>query len=399
MKVLHITPAFYPAANWGGFTHSVPGLCDALARVPRVDLRVLTTDSDGPKTRARVFVQAFPTRFPAGYDVYYCRRLWRQSLSLSLLMQLWAMISSADVVHLTAAYSFPTIPTLLVCRLLSKPVVWSPRGALQRWEGSSRRQVKSIWERVCNALCDPKRVVLHLTSDEEKRESSFRIPRATAKVIPNGIKVPDVYDRHDDNRNGGFKLLYVGRLHPIKGIENLLQAMARLSEDVSLSLCGDGEPSYRQSLEALASRLSLNRRVTFAGAIDEKTKARQFQAAHLCIVPSFKENFSMVVAESLAVGLPVIVGADTPWKQVDAIGCGRCVPNDPAELANAIEALRDAPLEEMGRRGRQWMQEEFDWDVVAGKMAMTYQDLIRTRSESAHDPQVCEESSRVHSRN
>ncbi|MFS8086975.1 MAG: glycosyltransferase, partial [Acidobacteriota bacterium] len=104
-------------------------------------------------------------------------------------------------------------------------------------------------------------------------------------------------------------------------------------------------------------------------------KARQFHEADLCVVPSFKEKFSMVVAESLAYGVPVIVGDGTPWKQVDEIGCGRCVGNSPDELAGAIEALGDAPLQEMGSRGRDWMRKDFGWHVVAEQMIETYREL------------------------
>lgn len=383
MKVLHVTPAFYPAAHWGGFAQSVPGLCDALARTRDVELRVLTTDSDGPKTRRRISVKAFPTRFAAGYEVYYCRRLWGQSISPGLLRRLWSMARWADVVHLTATYSFPTIPTLFVCRILGRPVVWSPRGALQRWQGTTRERAKSVWEKVCNGLCDPKRVVLHFTSEEEKNESWPRIRRAQAKVIHNGIDLPDLNDG-PNKRNGNLRLLHLGRLHPIKGIENLLQALTRTKSDVTLSVCGDGEPSYRQSLESLVSELSLDRRVTFRGPIDEATKGRQFHEADLCVVPSFKENFSMVVAESLSHGVPVIVGDGTPWKQVDGKGCGRCVPNSPEELAKAIDSLSESPLGEMGLRGRSWMQREFGWDVVAREMLATYRELIdRQKNGSA----------------
>lgn len=375
MKILHVTPAFYPAKHWGGFAHSVPGLCDALARNPDIDLKVLTTDSDGPRTRQSISVKAFPEKFPAGYGVYYCRRAFGQSVSPGLLLRLWSMARWADVLHLTATYSFPTIPTLLVCRILRKPVVWSPRGALQRWQGTTRARAKSVWEKVCNALCDPHRVVLHVTSEEEKNESSPRIPKARAKVIHNGIDLPGLNgDR--SKRNGSLRLLYLGRLHPIKGIENLLRALAEVKSDVTLSVCGDGEPSYRRSLENLVSELSLERRVTFRGPADEATKARHFHEADLCIVPSFKENFSMVVAESLSHAVPVIVGDGTPWKQVDQIGCGRCVPNSPDQIARAIEALGDAPLREMGLRGRDWMQKEFGWSVVAEQMLVTYRELI-----------------------
>jgi glycosyltransferase involved in cell wall biosynthesis len=375
VKVLHVTPAFYPATNWGGFAHSVPGLCEALTRNSDIELRVLTTDSDGPGTRQRFSVAAFPERFPAGYDVYYCRRLFGQSVSPGMLMRLWSMVRWADVVHLTATYSFPTIPTLFVCRILRKPLVWSPRGALQRWQGTTRARAKSVWEKLCNALCDPGRVVLHVTSEEEKTESWPRIPRTQAKVIHNGISLPG-RNGGRSKPNGSLRLLYLGRLHPIKGIENLLRALARVKGDVTLSVCGDGDLSYRRSLESLVSELSLDGRVSFRGPIDETTKARQFHEADLCVVPSFKENFSMVVAESLSYGVPVIVGDGTPWKQVDQIGCGRCVPNSPDELAKAIEALGDAPLNEMGLRGRNWMQKEFGWRAVAKGMAATYKELI-----------------------
>lgn len=377
MRVLHITPAFYPATAWGGFTQSVPGLCDALARNDEVELRVLTTDSDGPRTKRRVPVKAFPEKFPAGYEVYYCRRLLGQSVSFGLLIRLWSMVRWAQVVHLNATYSFPTIPTLLVCKLLGKPLVWSPRGALQRWQGTTRSQAKSAWEKLCNLLCDPGRVVLHLTSEEERVESAPRIPRARAKIIHNGIDLPNL-NGHGKERNGNLRLLYLGRLHPIKGIENLLRAVAKARNDVTLSVCGDGEPAYRQTLERLSSELSLNRRVTFRGSIGAESKARQFQEADLCVVPSFKENFSMVVAESLSHAVPVVVSDGTPWKQVDQMGCGRCVPNTPEELAKAIDSLSDARLDEMGLRGRNWMQKEFGWSVVAEEMLAMYRQLIES---------------------
>jgi glycosyltransferase involved in cell wall biosynthesis len=161
--------------------------------------------------------------------------------------------------------------------------------------------------------------VLHFTSEEEKNESWPRIRRAQAKVIHNGIDLPDLNDG-PNKRNGNLRLLYLGRLHPIKGIENLLRALTRIKSDVTLSVCGDGEPSYRQSLESLVSELSLDRRVTFRGTIDEATKGRQFHEADLCVVPSFKENFSMVVAESLSHGVPVIVAEGDRFAERIAAG-------------------------------------------------------------------------------
>src|SRR5437867_6880662 len=158
VRLLHIIPAYYPATYWGGPIYSVYGLCNALAKTPGVSLRVLTTDTAGPSRSDSVEVTGVPMRYPGGYEVFVCRRRWAASVSPGMLLRLWPMIRWADVVHLTAVYSPPTIPTLLISRLLGKPLVWSPRGALQRWEGSTRVMSKALWEWVCRVFA-PHRII------------------------------------------------------------------------------------------------------------------------------------------------------------------------------------------------------------------------------------------------
>src|SRR5262249_52028069 len=146
----------------------------------------------------------------------------RHAVSPVLLTVLPSYIHWADVVHLTAVYSFPTFPTLFFCRLFNKPVVWSPRGALQRWEGSSRVVHKWVWESICERLAPRSGLVLHVTSQAEAEQSRRRFPRLRAVVIPNGVDVPQNLKRNASN--GTLRLLYLGRLHPVKGIEALLEA-------------------------------------------------------------------------------------------------------------------------------------------------------------------------------
>ena len=187
LKLLHVSPTFYPATYWGGPLYSAHKLCDAMASSFAIDLRVLTTDSNGPARNQRIEVDSFPVRTTSGYEIYYCPRQLGLSFSFPLFSRLFSMVRWADVVHLTAVYSAPTIPTLALCKLLNKPVVWSPRGALQRWEHSARPFLKRLWEIVCNSLCDEERVTLHVTSKEEELASLRRITRASAIVIPNAV--------------------------------------------------------------------------------------------------------------------------------------------------------------------------------------------------------------------
>jgi glycosyltransferase involved in cell wall biosynthesis len=341
--------------------------------MPSVELRVLTTDSDGPR---RIDVKGFPVKLPAGYDVYYCRRWFGADIAPRMFWRLPQMIRWADVVHLTAVYSPPTIPTLALCRLFRKPVMWSTRGALQIWRARRRKNLKSVWDKTCDLLCSPERVMLHTTSEPEKVASVERIKHAQAVVIPNGVEGSQSNGNQRRPSDDPTRLLFLGRLHPKKGIENLFQALATMTNGVTLSVCGEGETDYQSHLKSLAAELDLSRRVTFHGRVDGEAKEQQFAQADLCVVPSFTENFCNVVAESLARGVPVIASKGTPWARVTEIDCGLWVDNDAATLAGAIRQMQTMPLREMGERGRAWMQREFSWPNIGVQMIQQYEMLI-----------------------
>ena len=378
MNILHITPTYYPATYWGGPIYSVYGLCNALARIPDVKLRVLTTDAAGPSRSNSVKVTNFPMHYSAGYEVYFLSRWWGHSISPGMLLRLWPMIRWADIVHLTAVYSPPTIPTLLMCRLLAKPVVWSPRGALQRWEGATRPLAKRAWEWICNALISRKSCILHVTSEQEAKESRARISNAEAALIPNGINVPVTLPARSWLPDGKLRLLYIGRLHPKKGIENLLQALKLLGdESISLMIYGSGDDTYVMGLRRLVHELNLDLIVSLPGHVDGEERMNAFMQSDVCVVPSFTENFAMTVAEALAHGVPVIASKGTPWAELEQHDCGVWVDNAPESLAETISSIRNKALHEMGARGRVWMSEQYDGTAIAAKMLSVYNTLLR----------------------
>ena len=378
MNILHVTPSYFPATAWGGPIYSTLGLCDALSSTTDVDLRVLTTDSSGPKSEDRLEDMEFPTQFPSGYTVYYCRKTFGREFSIELLRHLIPMVKWAEVVHLTYTYSPPTIPTLLVCRMIGRPVVWSPRGAMQRWDNTPRLFAKKIWEIICNTLASRKGTVLHVTSSEEAQASSSRIPKAKIALIPNGVSVPQVNEKRNWKPNNRLRVMYMGRLHPKKGIENLFEAMALLKRNIhsSLSVYGGGGSDYRVSLERRVIELGIEDLVVFHGSVSGEAKEVAFSSSDVCVLPSFTENFGMVVAESLAHGIPVIASKGTPWSRLEDYRCGVWVDNTPDKIASALRQISDENLEEMGERGRQWMQQEFSWGHVANQMYELYESLV-----------------------
>jgi glycosyltransferase involved in cell wall biosynthesis len=337
-------------------------------------VRVLTTNSDGIGRSLRVDTGRL-IAIAAGLEVRYLPRRARHAIAPSMLLRLLPEVSRVDVVHLTGVYSFPTIPTLVAAAMLHKPLVWSPRGALQRWTGSRRVAVKRLWELFCMPLAGH-RTVLHVTSEQERIESQRRFPWLTTVLIPNGVRLPQ--EPAFQPSDGSLRMGFIGRLDPKKGLENLLEACAMIKAGgtaFTLVIAGGGSQRYTQALKAQVARLSLDDVVRFSGEVHNRSKRAFFQGINLLVVPSHTENFAQVVAEALASGIPVIASHGTPWAGLEEKGCGRWVDNSPAELARAIQSMRDEPLAAMGARGREWMAADFSWSGAARAMCNTYSSL------------------------
>ena len=91
------------------------------------------------------------------------------------------------------------------------------------------------------------------------------------------------------------------------------------------------------------------------GHVDGEDKLEAFMRADACVIPSFTENFGMVVAEALAHGVPVVTSRGTPWSDVEKHGCGLWIDNKPRAIADAIRSLRAMDLRAMGNKGRDWI--------------------------------------------
>ena len=305
----------------------------------------------------------------------------RESISPELLRLLSSYIRWADVVHLEAVYSFPTIPTLMICRLLKKPLVWSPRGALEFWSGTRRKNGKNIYETVCRMVL-PSKVVLHATSDKESERKS----RAIARDCDGGhskrggagvgsdecVKNPDCFD-------SCILDVWIPRRESIIFSRACAQLNGKMAKPWHLTIAGFGEPSYERHIRQTVEAHRLQNRVSLAGPVHGRER-KIFQEADVVVVPSHMENFCIVVAEALAHGIPVIASRGTPWQGLEAHHCGLWVDNQPPSLAQAITRMSHLPLAEMGARGRQWITEEFTWPHVAEQMEQCYQSLVEKRA-------------------
>lgn len=387
LKVLHVTPAYYPATYWGGPIFSTLGLCDALAARDDIEITVLSIATSGPRSGDRMEVASRPMRYPGGYDVHFVDKWAGRDIAPGIVPAMFRLARDADVLHLTATYSFPSLPALLVARSLGKPLVWSPRGAIQaasEWDGARRQTLKRAWEQIATAL-RPAETVVHVTAEVERRACEERLPGVKTVVIPNGVDVPVEVPDRIWRPGGQLRLMYLGRLDVKKGIENLLVALASLPGNVTLDIYGTGDPAYANSLSVRAAELGLAGRVTLHGHVDGDRKRDALIRADVLVLASFSENFGMAIVEALAHGTPVVTSRATPWAEVEARGCGLWVDNDPASLAAAVEKMAQADLAAMGQRGRSYVLESFSWTAIAASMRDVYRGLVTRPADGSRE--------------
>ena len=169
------------------------------------------------------------------------------------------------------------------------------------------------------------------------------------------------------------------RGHPVKGLFNLVRAWAQLNPaGWRLCIAGPDEAGHLQEVLALVKELGIQRGVNYVGPVDGAAKSALYNSADVFVLPTFTENFGVVVAEALAHGLPVITTRGAPWADLNAYGCGWWVDIGVDPLVQALReamALSDDQRRAMGALGRVYVR-RYDWDDIAQQTMDVYRWVL-----------------------
>jgi len=175
------------------------------------------------------------------------------------------------------------------------------------------------------------------------------------------------------------KVLFLGRVYPVKGLLNLINAWARIRIDGwCLQIAGPDQDGHLAEVLKLVQQIGLKDSVQYIGAVDLDAKNQLFQSADLFVLPSFTENFGLVIAEALAHGLPVIATHGAPWRDLETYKCGWWIEVGVEPLAAALSAamaLSDVERQAMGGRGRDYVQ-RYEWRGIATQTVEVYRWIL-----------------------
>jgi len=172
-------------------------------------------------------------------------------------------------------------------------------------------------------------------------------------------------------------------VHPKKGINFLIEAVVQLKNEISeytITIAGPGEYSYIAELKALAIKNGVIDMFDFVGPVYGSGKWPLYHKADLFILPTYSENFGIVVPEALASGTPVITTFGTPWMELNELHCGWCINIGAKSLVVAIrEWLKcsEEDLEQMGRIGRKLVEDKYSSITVAAQFIEMYKKLLK----------------------
>lgn len=282
-----------------------------------------------------------------------------------------------DLLHIHGLWMYSSVAVLRWSNK-SRPYVVSPHGMLDPWALNNSRWKKRLSAALYERTHLERAACLHaLNLAEVEAIRAFGLKNPIC-VIPNGVDLPD----NSMPRSQGIPhtLLYLGRLHPKKGLINLLKAwsLVQRQADASkwrLAIAGWDQNGHQSALQGLATKLGVVSSVAFVGPKFNEEKAEMYRTASAFILPSLSEGLPMAVLEAWSWSLPVLMTPQCNLPEGERAGAAIVMENDPDSIAAALMRLlsmAEAERQKMGNNGRRLVEERFVWPRIAQQVADVY---------------------------
>jgi glycosyltransferase involved in cell wall biosynthesis len=290
-----------------------------------------------------------------------------------------------ELVHDNGLWRLENLSCWRAAMELGLPYLLSTRGMLEPWSLGHKKWKKRLARNLYQDRILVSASMFHATSMDEARNIrglGFSQPIA---VIPNGIDQPISLVRPRTEKASDKIVLFLSRVHPKKGLLNLLAAWrAANPQGWKLIIAGPDDGGHWHEVQKAIHSYGMSGTVELRGAAVGQQKDDLFARSDLFILPSFSENFGIVIAEAMAHGLPVITTTGTPWQSLVEFQAGWWVSPDVESLAKALaEAtnLSTDELHKMGSKGRE-LSSDYSWPRLANNMISVYEYLLGRGSKN-----------------
>lgn len=375
MPITHVTATLDPTD--GGPAYSVPRLCGSLAaNGADVALWYIASSASIAHLNGvdqRTFELARPV---AGFGSSLARQL---AYAPGFRRELRNRAAHGGILHVHGLWQLPSLNAAAAVAApgASAKLVVSPRGMLSPGALRFSKRRKQLFWALAQRHALHQATVFHATAMSELEDIRAAGLKAPVAVVPNGVDLPPLEKL--PARRASRTILSLGRIHPKKGLDRLIEAFAQLGNaaaDWQVRLVGPAENDHDKELRRLIARLGFTeQQVSIAPPVFGDAKFREFRDAEIFVLPTLSENFGITVAEALACETPVIATKGAPWEGLLREGCGLWVDQGVTPLAQGLARLIALSYEEriaMGRLGRPWVARDFSWQSIARDILDVY---------------------------
>ncbi len=368
---VHVTHSISRAA--GGLFESVRHLSQGVQRSTQAEVLVLALEDERSAVDAAEWKPLAVSTHPV---------LGPQKFGYSPALNRKLKHANPDLVHLHGLWKYPSLAVWRWARQTNRPLIISPHGMLEPWALHQSKTQKLVANLLYQRACLQIAKCIRATSAQELtsiRQAGFRNPVA---LVPNGVELPHLPPRPNPEPTIAKRrrVLFLSRIHPKKGLLNLVEAWSTLRpRHWELLIVGPVEVGHLAEVQRAVASHALQDSVSFGGPVWGESRNAVYQSADLFVLPSFSENFGLVIAEALANGLPVITTHATPWRELSEHHCGWWSDVGIAPLIESLKeafAMSAAELRQMGNRGRKLIESQYAWEPLGLQMAAVYEWML-----------------------
>jgi glycosyltransferase involved in cell wall biosynthesis len=290
-------------------------------------------------------------------------------------------LAKPDIIHIHGAWSLITFLSCIYGYIFNIPFVIHPHGMLSIWALRHKSIKKNIAFSSYQKWCLINAKLIIATSLAEHNDICNLGFGDRSIVTEQGIRLLPLIGNLNVSRSSSRQrnLLFLSRLHPVKGIYELLEAW-RVLKPIGwvLNVAGPDEDGNLIKIKNFIATHDLDKSINVLGPASDEMKSYLYSQADLFILPSHSENFGIVILEALSFGLPVITTKNTPWKVIEEQFCGWCIDMNMNKLIDTLLIAINLNDEERGKMGRRALKLASNYDLksVATNIASQYQSLL-----------------------
>jgi glycosyltransferase involved in cell wall biosynthesis len=262
---------------------------------------------------------------------------------------------------------------------LNIPLVISPHGMLEPWALQHKRTRKRIvLSLYLQGILDSAAMfaVSAPSEYESVRRAGLKQPVA---IVPAGVSMPTTTALHATAATER-RMLFLSRIHPKKGLIPFVEAWRQVPRPGwKVIIAGPDEGGHATEVQRLIASYGLESQFEFPGEVEGEAKRQLFESADVFVLPTFSENFGVVVAEAMSYGVPVLTTRGAPWEILETLKAGWWVDASVEGIAAGLRsALATTPEQraEMGRAGHAFVVENLGWGVAGKKTYDAYAWLL-----------------------